>query len=166
MSSRSVRYLDGQLNVGHGTRVHLGAATTAATATAATAAAGGRAAASAPAPGRAAGAPGRLAEPPGDARTRSHRAVSVHHSRPADAPAGVATATGCTGRVTIRVRRGSTTIATRRSTLSRSCTYRARVTFADRRLFGRATRLTVSARFEGNAQVLASAAPGRGVRIR
>lgn len=81
-------------------------------------------------------------------------------------PAGVAPADGCRGRVTVTVRRGATTILTRRVSLRSACTYGATVSFANRRRFGRATRLRITARFAGNARVLRATAPSRTVRVR
>jgi hypothetical protein len=80
-------------------------------------------------------------------------------------PAGVPAAAGCRGRVTVQVKRGRTTIATRRPSLTRTCTYRVRITFATRRQLRRATRLRFSARFAGNARVLPATAVSRYGRV-
>ena len=82
-------------------------------------------------------------------------------------PAGVPTAAGCRGRVTVRVQRGdATTIATRRVWLPRSCTYRVRISFATRARLRAAKRLIFRVRFEGNARVPATAAGRRLARVR
>ena len=81
-------------------------------------------------------------------------------------PAGMPAATGCCGRVSVQVKRGTTTIATRRTSLTRTCTYRARVSFAGRARFRSATRLRFTARFAGNASVLPATAASRFARVR
>ena len=81
-------------------------------------------------------------------------------------PNGIARAAGCNGRVSVQIKRGATTISTRRVFLSRMCTYSVRVTFANRRRLGRATRLKFTARFAGNALVLPASARSRFGRIR
>lgn len=58
----------------------------------------------------------------------------------------------CRGRVSIQVKTGGATISTRRTSLTRRCTYRSRVTFrVPRRLVRRALKVTV--RFAGNSVV-------------
>jgi hypothetical protein len=81
-------------------------------------------------------------------------------------PAGVPAATACRGRVSVQIKRGRTTISTRRASLTRSCTYRVRVSFANRRRFGSAKQLKFTARFGGNARVLPRTAGARFARVR
>ena len=81
-------------------------------------------------------------------------------------PAGMPAATGCRGRVSVQVKRGTATISTRRTSLTRTCTYRVRVSFASRARFRSATRLKFTARFAGNASVLPATAASRFARIR
>ncbi|MEJ7787616.1 MAG: IPT/TIG domain-containing protein, partial [Solirubrobacteraceae bacterium] len=81
-------------------------------------------------------------------------------------PRGVPASVGCRGRVTVRVQRGLRTIATRRPSLTRACTYRVRVSFAKRRPLRSATRLRFRARFGGNPRVLPTTAAARFGRIR
>ena len=81
-------------------------------------------------------------------------------------PSGITQAAGCNGRVSIQVKRGNTTISTRRVTLSSTCTFSSRVSFSSRSRFGSATRLKFTARFLGNALILPDAAPSRFARIR
>jgi hypothetical protein len=65
--------------------------------------------------------------------------------------------TTCRGRVSIQVQTGGSTISTRRTSLTRRCTYRSRVTFrVPRRFVRRALKVTV--RFAGNAVVAPRAA--------
>jgi len=81
-------------------------------------------------------------------------------------PSAITRTAGCSGRVSVQVKRGKVTISTRRVTLSRTCTYSSRVSFANRRRFARATRLRFTARFLGNARVLPVSATPRTSRIR
>ncbi|HEV2785752.1 MAG TPA: hypothetical protein VGV67_05135, partial [Solirubrobacteraceae bacterium] len=81
-------------------------------------------------------------------------------------PRGIARSAGCSGRVRMQVKRGRVTIASRRVSLRRNCTYRITVSFANRRRFGKVKRLTFSVRFLGNSRVLASSAPTRAARVR
>lgn len=81
-------------------------------------------------------------------------------------PLGVARSAGCSGRVSVKVKRGRRVVATRTVRLSTRCTYSVRIAFADRRRLGRSTRLRFVARFLGNARVLARNAPARSARIR
>ncbi|MGI9098810.1 MAG: hypothetical protein ACR2H2_10030 [Solirubrobacteraceae bacterium] len=69
----------------------------------------------------------------------------------------------CSGDVTVRFRRGTTTLSTRSVELQPDCTYRSRVTFRSRTL--RQTTLRVSVRFEGNAFLFPASAPTHTVRI-
>lgn len=67
-------------------------------------------------------------------------------------PAGVNRALACNGTVSIQVKTAGTTISTRRTRLSRTCSFRSRVIFrVPRRLVRR--RLQVTARFTGNSVV-------------
>jgi Tol biopolymer transport system component len=81
-------------------------------------------------------------------------------------PSGITQAAGCSGRVSIQVKRGNTTISTRRVTLSRTCTFSSRVSFSSRSRFRSATRLKFTARFLGNALILPDSAPSRFARVR
>ncbi len=81
-------------------------------------------------------------------------------------PRGVVRVVGCRGRISVQVKRGGTTISTRRVSLKRDCTYRVNVSFANRRRLGNATRLKFTARFAGNAVVLPVTAPARFARVR
>lgn len=81
-------------------------------------------------------------------------------------PGGITRAQGCNGRVSVQIKRGGTTISTRRVTLSSSCTYSLRVSFASRSRFGTAARLRFTARFLGNALLLPDTAPARFARVR
>lgn len=78
-------------------------------------------------------------------------------------PPALSPALACNGRVSVTVKTGGNTISTRRVRLSRACTYRSRVTFrVPRRLVRR--RLTVTARFGGNAIVGPVSATGHTIR--
>lgn len=55
----------------------------------------------------------------------------------------------CSGKVTVRFRKGTTTISSRQVNLSKSCTYRSRVSFR-RSSPAHLGVLSVRARFEGN----------------
>jgi Tol biopolymer transport system component len=81
-------------------------------------------------------------------------------------PSGITAAAGCNGRVSVQIKRGNTTISTRRVSLSSTCTFSSRVTFTSRRRFGSFARLKVTARFLGNSRILPDAAPSRFVRVR
>jgi hypothetical protein len=74
-------------------------------------------------------------------------------------PATVHRRAGCSGRVTLTVKDGRRTVATRRLRLSKRCTYGADLRFA--RAYG---ALRVSARFGGNAVFLAGGSPTRTIR--
>jgi hypothetical protein len=74
-------------------------------------------------------------------------------------PQGVTAAQGCAaGTVTVTVKRGVRTIASRRAKLQRTCTYAATVAVSQR------GRLTVKARFGGNAVLQARSSASRSVR--
>jgi hypothetical protein len=73
-------------------------------------------------------------------------------------PASVSRSQGCNqGQITITVKSGRKTVATRRTTLSRVCGYRSRITFAHRP----GNRLKFSARFAGNDVMAAKSSPAR-----
>ena len=78
-------------------------------------------------------------------------------------PAGVSAAQGCSGTVTVTIKRGGRTISTRRAKLTRTCTYASTVTFGSRRRLGNG-RLRITARFGGNAVLKARSSPRRNVR--
>ena len=76
-------------------------------------------------------------------------------------PPQVTRAQGCrSGRVSIQFTRGRTVISSRRAALRRDCTYTSSSTFSRRRR----GRLSVRARFMGNATLAARRAPTRSVR--
>jgi hypothetical protein len=81
-------------------------------------------------------------------------------------PTGVTQAQGCSGKVRVRVLRGTKAISTRTVSLSKTCTYSVRTSFANRRKLGTAKRLGISVRFLGNTRVLAVSAKTRFARIR
>ena len=78
-------------------------------------------------------------------------------------PAGVTAAQGCSGTVTVTVKRGGRTISTRRAKLTRTCAYASTVTFGSRRRLGTG-RLRITARFGGNAVLKARSSPRRNIR--
>ncbi len=81
-------------------------------------------------------------------------------------PSGVAKSAGCTGRVSVQVKRGSATISTRRVALRKDCTYSVRVSFVNARRFALVKQLKFTARFVGNTLVSPTVAPARFARIR
>ena len=82
-------------------------------------------------------------------------------------PAGVTRAQGCgAGDVAVVFKAGRKTISTRRVALTRTCSYRSRVTFRSRKRFPRSGRLTVRVRFLGNAVLGARRARTVTVRTR
>ena len=78
-------------------------------------------------------------------------------------PTGVSAAQGCSGTVTVTIKRGARTISTRRAKLTRICTYASTATFGSRRRLGNG-RLRITARFGGNAVLKARSSAGRNVR--
>jgi Ca2+-binding RTX toxin-like protein len=81
-------------------------------------------------------------------------------------PDVVSRSQGCNGgQVSISVKAGSKTVATRRATLSRVCEYRLRVTF-NHRPSRKTSRLKFSARFAGNDVMSAKSASSRTGRTR
>jgi len=81
-------------------------------------------------------------------------------------PKGITKAAGCSGRVSVQIKRSRATVSTRRVKLTSSCTYSSRVSFANRRRFGSATRLKFTARFLGNSRVSLTTAKARYARVR
>jgi Ca2+-binding RTX toxin-like protein len=82
-------------------------------------------------------------------------------------PARITPALGCAGAfVSIQVRAGNRTIATRRRTLRRDCTYQVTTAFRNRSLFGTRRTLTFRARFSGNEVLAARSSPARSARVR
>ena len=79
-------------------------------------------------------------------------------------PGGVSQAIGCKGTVTVQVKAGKKTISTRRAKLSKTCTYRSRVTF---RLPARLNpkSLSVVTRFGGNDTLTPRSAKRGKVRV-
>ena len=67
-------------------------------------------------------------------------------------PAGVTRKQACAGGdVAVQIKAARKTISTRRVALSRTCSYRSRVTFRSRSRFPKSGKLTVRVRFLGNA---------------
>lgn len=81
-------------------------------------------------------------------------------------PSGISRSTGCKGRVSVQVKRGSVTLSTRRVSLRKDCTYSSTVTFSDARRFAKVKRLKLTARFLGNTRVSPATAPARLARVR
>jgi len=81
-------------------------------------------------------------------------------------PSGITRANGCSGRVSVQVKRGNTTISTRRVSLSRTCTYSSKVTFTSRKRFASFKRLKFTARFLGNRRVSPVSATPRFAQVR
>ena len=81
-------------------------------------------------------------------------------------PSGITRSVGCTGRVSVQIKRGSVTLSTRRVTLGKDCTYSVRVLFNNTRRFARAKRLKFTARFGGNTRVSPTPASARFARVR
>ena len=81
-------------------------------------------------------------------------------------PSGITTGAGCSGRVSLKVKRGLTVIAKREMSLADDCTYSWRVSFANRRRFRLSTQLRFSARFLGNSLVLPVSATVRSGHVR
>lgn len=71
-------------------------------------------------------------------------------SLPAGTPAAVCVKGGT---VALQIQAGKRTLSVRRVRLAKDCSYDVRVRFASARRFGKAKRLTVSARWNGNAAV-------------
>ena len=83
-------------------------------------------------------------------------------------PRGISRAVGCRGPVSVTIKRGGTTISSRRVFVQRrDCTYRSTVTFATARRFGMTIpQLRITARFLGNARIAPATAPTRFPHIR
>ena len=82
-------------------------------------------------------------------------------------PAGVTRAQGCgKGRISVQTKAGRKTISTRRATLSRTCTYRVRLSFKNRKRFGRRAKLSVRVRFLGNDRLRAQTVRTLSARVR
>jgi PKD repeat protein len=80
-------------------------------------------------------------------------------------PSGVTRVNGCKGRVTVTVKAGKKTISRRTTSLRTSCSYSSQVTFRDRKRIGTATRVRVTARFQGNAALSARSSRTHSVRV-
>ena len=76
-------------------------------------------------------------------------------------PATVAPSQGCSGRVTITAKRGSKTVSTTRTSLTRTCEFAKTVKFGSKA----ASRIRLTAKFEGNDVLSARSAPSRTVRL-
>ncbi|MDQ3632360.1 MAG: VCBS repeat-containing protein [Actinomycetota bacterium] len=81
-------------------------------------------------------------------------------------PSRIARSVGCTGRVSVQIKRGSATISTRRVSLRKDCTFSSQVSFINARRFARVERLKFIARFLGNKLVSPATAPTRLARVR
>jgi 6-phosphogluconolactonase (cycloisomerase 2 family) len=82
-------------------------------------------------------------------------------------PAGVSAAQGCTGKVALRVKRGKKTVLKKSAKVSSACKWKVVATFKNRKKLGkkRSGTLTATARFGGNAAVLAKSAKAVKVRF-
>lgn len=81
-------------------------------------------------------------------------------------PTGINAAGGCNGKVSVQIKRGASTISTRRVSLGTTCSYSSTVSFANRRRFGTASRLKFTARYLGNSLVSPASAKSVFARIR
>lgn len=81
-------------------------------------------------------------------------------------PTGIAKSVGCTGRVSVQVKRGSVTLSTRRVSLRKDCTFASTVIFGNASRFRRSKRLKFTARFLGNRRVARAQAPPQFARVR
>ena len=82
-------------------------------------------------------------------------------------PAGVTRGQGSgKGRFSVRTTAGGRTKTTPRATLSRSCTYRVRLSFKNRKRFGRRAKLSVRVRFLGNDRLRAQTVRTLSARVR
>ena len=81
-------------------------------------------------------------------------------------PPGVTRAIACSGRVSVQVKAGRSTISTRRVALRPACTFRSSVSFGVARRFGRRRALSVQVRFAGNRALDPRRAPAIPVRVR
>jgi hypothetical protein len=80
-------------------------------------------------------------------------------------PRGMTATAGCRGRVSVQVKRGGTTISTRRVFVRRNCTFSSVVAFRTRARFASSTRLRFTVRFLGNARVAPVTAAARFARV-
>lgn len=69
-------------------------------------------------------------------------------------PSGIAAAEGCTGRVSIQIKRGRATVSTRTRAIRPDCSWGSSVSFTSRSRLGRTGRLNVGVRFFGNDVLL------------
>lgn len=76
-------------------------------------------------------------------------------------PATVAPSQGCSGRVVITAKRGSRTVSTTRASLGRTCEYAVTVKFRSKV----ASRIRLTAKFEGNDVLASRSAASRTVRL-
>ena len=81
-------------------------------------------------------------------------------------PAGVGRARACEGRVAVRFRAGTRTIAMGGGFLRRNCTFSSSVAFEDASVFAGRRTLTVQVRFKGNDALLPRSAATRTVAVR
>ena len=81
-------------------------------------------------------------------------------------PRGITAAVGCRGRVSVQVKRGGTTISTRRAFVRRNCRFSSVVTFRNRVRFASSRSLRFTVRFLGNARVAPVTAAARFARVR
>ena len=81
-------------------------------------------------------------------------------------PAGIRPADGCHGWVTTQVKAGRSTISSRRTPVTRACTFSQPVSFGNSRRFGARKRLKVVVRFAGNRFLLPEPARVTTVRVR
>jgi hypothetical protein len=99
--------------------------------------------------------PGRDRTPPWTFSTRGRLTL----------PAGVTRPQACgSGVVSVQIKRGRSTVSTRRVLLARDCRYSSSVRFGDRQRIGSIGRLRVTARFLGNARLGRATAPTRSIR--
>jgi PKD repeat protein len=69
-------------------------------------------------------------------------------------PAGVNRADACKGRVSVIVKVGKKTVSRRTVAVTDACTFKSKVQFRDRERLGKATRVRIQTRFQGNAVLL------------
>jgi hypothetical protein len=69
-------------------------------------------------------------------------------------PAGVKRADACKGRVSVIVKVGKKTVSRRTVAVTDACTFKSKVQFRDRDRLGKATRVRIQTRFQGNAVLL------------
>ena len=82
-------------------------------------------------------------------------------------PSGVSRAQGCgSGRFSVQTKAGRKTISTRRARLSSTCSYKVRVSFKNRKRFGRRSKLSIRVRFLGNDRLRAQSVRTLRARVR